>query len=256
MADLSLLDIHRRIMATPGDEDVCWWYFGTAFAQIEGHSDIATLHAETIMIYRPETLSATSYRLHWREIGYFRDPVTGEMAVEWLNPLTGETVPAPASFEEGPSFYTITQTQQGLDIHLVQAHATVRGINVTLADAGGGRANLVQQEHKVRGFPLADGTMPAPDSGAISQTSTELSFFADRAALELGTPDASCSGTYKFELSAVPPWMGFGARPGSAVVRGTIRKARMQDQLNESAWARLRLVFPGYFTGALLTPPW
>jgi hypothetical protein len=119
-------------------------------------------------ICRPEILSPDSYRLHWREVGYFRDPVTGDVAVSWLNPITGERVPALTTFEEGPSAYTITETSDRLKIELSQRHATVRSIKMILREAGDGRTNLVQQERKVRGFPLADGTMPTPESGATS----------------------------------------------------------------------------------------
>ena len=90
MGEISLLDTHRRLMASATDQDVCWWYLGTTFAQVDGYPDIAALQAETIMIYRTETLSADCYRIHWREVGYFRDPASGEVAHDWLNPITGE----------------------------------------------------------------------------------------------------------------------------------------------------------------------
>ena len=256
MSDLTLLDIHRRMMISPGDADICWWYLGTTFARLDGYPDIASLQAETIMIYRPETLSAESYRIHWREIGYFRDPVSGDVAVDWVNPITGETVAAPNSFEEGPSAYTITARDGGLAIDLEQAHATVRGITLKVHDTGNGRINLVQNERKFRGFPLPDGTMPAADSGAMSETMTELSLFADRAKLGAELADMSCTGVYTFELSALPPWMGFGDQKGHAVVKGVMRKAALQENVNEAALVRLRKAFPGYFSGDKLTPPW
>ena len=107
------------------------------------------------MIYRTETLSPESYRIHWREVGYFRDPVSGEVAADWLNPITGELLPAPKSFEEGPSFYTISLDGDGLRVELEQAHAKVRGIDVTFGTAAPGRVSLTQRERKVRGVSLA-----------------------------------------------------------------------------------------------------
>ena len=256
MPALSMLDIHRRIMASDTDADICWWYLGTTFLRLEGYPEIAALQAETIMIYRPETVSAHQYRIHWREIGYFRDPVSGEVATEWLNPITGVTVAAPNSFEEGPSAYTITQTGHGIVVDLDQAHATVRGIDVNIRDIGSGRLNLVQNERKVRGFPLPDGSMPSADSKAVSETATELSIFADRTAIEAAAPDPTCAGVYTFELASLPPWAGFGERKGSAVVKGIMRKASMHDAVNDVALTRLRAAFPGYFSGMKLSPPW
>ena len=256
MPDLSLFDIHRRIMASDTDADICWWYLGTTFILIDGYPEIAALQAETIMIYRPETLSANQYRIHWREIGYFRDPISGEVATDWLNPITGKTVAVPKSFEEGPSAYTITATEDGLVVDLAQAHAIVRGIDVYLREISPGRFNLIQKERKVRGFPLPDGTMPSPDSKAVSETSTELSIFADRAAIEASEQDLTCTGIYTFELSNLPPWAGFGEQKGRAVVKGVMRKANRRDPVNDIALNRLRAAFPNYFSGAELTPPW
>ena len=257
MGEISLLDTHRRLMASATDQDVCWWYLGTTFAQVDGYPDIAALQAETIMIYRTETLSPDSYRIHWREVGYFRDPASGEVAQEWLNPITGDSMPAPRSFEEGPSSYTITADGDALLIELEQAHATVRGIDAAFGSAGPGRISLTQRERKIRGFPLPDGTMPQADSGALSETTTVLSLYADLAHVEAGSEgQVACSGLYSFELSNLPPWMGFGTMPGRAVVKGIMRKTHPQERLNGLAWARLTDAFPAYFTGQALTPPW
>ena len=166
-------------------------------------------------------------------------------------------LPAPKSFEEGPSSYTITAHGDGLTIELEQAHATVRGIDAAFGSAGPGRISLTQRERKVRGFPLPDGTMPQADSGALSETTTVLSLYADAAHLKAdGVDQVACSGLYSFELSNLPPWMGFGDMPGRTIVKGIMRKTHPQDRLNGVAWARLTTAFPAYFTGQSLTPPW
>ena len=58
------------------------------------------------MIYRAHTLNADSHRVPWWEIGLFRDASTGKIPAEWLNPSTGQTIPAVRTFEEGPSGFT------------------------------------------------------------------------------------------------------------------------------------------------------
>jgi hypothetical protein len=244
------------MMASDSDQDISWWYFGTTFIHIDGYPEIVSLQSETIMIYRPETVSDTSYRIRWREVGYFRDPISGDVASTWLNPITGKLVDAPRSFEEGPSCYTISADGNGLTVGLDQAHAKVRSIDLKIFDDIPGRIRLTQQERKVRGFPLPDGSMPSADSGAVSETNTVLSLFADRKAIETGGEAASCTGIYTFELSSLPPWMGFGDLKGTAVVKGVMQKAALQDPLNPVAKERLTTAFPAYFTGTELTPPW
>jgi hypothetical protein len=244
MTKTTLLSKHRRMMVSDSDQDVCWWYFGTTFVQIEGYPEIVAL------------LSDSSYRIHWREVGYFRDPVSGEVASTWFNPITGATVAAPQSFEEGPSFYTVTENGSGLAVELEQAHAQVRGIDCQIFDDVPGRIRLTQQERKVRGFPLPDGTMPAADSGAVSETTTVLSLFADRKAINAAGQVAAGAGIYVFELSRLPPWMGFSGLQGRAVVKGAMVKTEPQTHLNQVTWDRLTAAFPSYFSGTELTPPW
>ena len=255
MTEMNELLAHRALMGSAADADVCWWYMGSTMVHPDGQPPIATLHSETIMICRTETIAPDAYRIRWLEIGCFRDPVTGEPAERWANPVTGETVAAPSSFEEGPSAYTVVARDGGLSIELTQAHATVRGVEAALS-VEGGRLRLTQTERKVRGFPLPDGSMPGPDSGAVTETTTVLTVFADAQAVLSGRVEPSeCLGLYSFELPILPAWMGFSSS-GRTLVSGVMRKTSLDSRLNAIARDRLKSTFPAYFTGDDLTPPW
>jgi hypothetical protein len=255
MSQIDPLDTYRRMFAEPHDGVTAWWYLGSSFAEMDGYPVIPVLHVETVMLYKTTTLDADSFRMDWWEIGYMRDPVTGEVAETWTNPITGARIPFPQKFEEGPSYFTFARGAggEGLKVELVQKHARVESVEVQFSERDG-RILLDQHERKVRGFPLPDGTMPSLDSDQVSRARTRLSIFSAKADLE--RPGAPSSGSYEFELKA-PAWMGMGERPGRTIVRGVMVKAPdPQAQLNPTGWARLRELFPDCFEGERIVPNW
>jgi len=254
MSKLTALQIYRRMFGTPNDGLAAYWYFGTMSVQVEAFPVIPVITAETIMVYKTTTLSEDSFRMDWWEIGYMRDPVTGEVAETWTNPITGKTIPAPRKFEEGPATFTITADgPERLTIGLVQAHAHVLGVDVTISEAQG-QVFLNQVERKIRGFPKQDGSFPEPGEPGAVEARTQLSVWADRQALETEAYPFS-SGSYEFELS-LPGWMGFGELQGTCLTRGIMRKAPMHERTNPIAWDRLKALFPERFDGEAVKPAW
>jgi hypothetical protein len=239
---------YRRIVARESDGPVWWWYLGTTFAVLEEGVSIPVSHPETVMIYDVESVSNTEFKIYWREVGYFRDPISGEVAVSWFNPETGETLPAPNSFKEGPATYTATLTNSGINILLEQNHAIVRSIDVEIEESNT-RYSIVQTERKVRSFPDADGLIRDPQDGSGSEAQTVLSFAAKKSDLvDSSLHLVPVSGTYDFRLDSLPPWMGFsGNQKGSTVVQGIIAKGKPGEKVNQIAWGRLNTLYPDFF---------
>ncbi len=255
MTALSLQD-YRRIFASTRDEEVACWYLGATFACLREPPDIQVLQAETIMVYRPQTIDAHRCIIHWWEIGYFRDPTTGEIADGWLNPVTGARVDAPRTLEEGPGYYTVTQTDDGLTVEQTQPFADVLSVTTAFSRAGD-QVRLDQVETKRRAFRVPDGTVPDLNSPAVSLGRTRLNLnVAADALLGAASSMAPSSGAYSFELDTLPQWMGFAPGSGTLMIRGTMQKAAMDRPPNKGAWERLKSLFPQYFDGDRLTPPW
>jgi hypothetical protein len=253
MTALSPLQIYRRMFATPADGLAAYWYFGTMSVQVEDLPVLPVITAETLMVYKARSVSETELVMDWWEIGVMRDPVTGEIAREWVNPITGAVIKTPRKFEEGPAGFTVRQVGHALEIELVQAHAKIIGVDTTITESGG-RIFLNQVERKYRGFPRPDGSFPEPGEVGSFEARTQLSIWADKAEIEASDYPFS-SGCYDFELG-LPPWMGFGDRQGRCLTRGIMRKAAMNDPLNPIAWARLKAEYPERFEGDEVRPVW
>jgi hypothetical protein len=232
---------YRRMVAAPDDSTVCWWYSGWTFVEIAGHEDVPICSVVAIMRYETATLGDAAFQIRWSEIGAFRDPATSERARARVNPITGQSVQIPPSFEEGPGVYTVSAgaNARTVGLALQQPFADVRELNVQIRrDAA--RCFVVQAERKVRGYPLADGSLPPPGSAAGFEAETRLSFFA--ATGDLRSDDlrfVPCQGTYLFTLTGVPAWMGFGTLQGRTITRGVITKARPGEVIDPTGHALL-----------------
>jgi hypothetical protein len=232
------------MMAAPDDSSVCWWYSGWTFVTIDGYPEFPMSQVAAIMTYRAATLPGESFRIHWSEIGCFRDPATSELPEQWTNPVTGAQLAMPRSFKEGPGSYTITRAADGVALQLDQPTARVLDLSVDFR-AGSERCWFRQRERKVRGFPLPDGTPPVIGASAGFESVTELSFFASTRDLERSdNAFVPAQGIYYFRLSGIPPWMGFGDLRGYTTTSGTITKALPGQKVDRISWERLAELFP------------
>ena len=234
---------YRRVIAAPDDTLVCWWYSGWTALQIEGYPDLPLSQIAAIMSYRTETLSPERFRIHWSEVGVFRDPVTGELPQQWMNPMTGAQIAMPRTFREGPGAYTISCTAEGIAVELEQPNARVLDTQVEFhGDAE--RCWFRQTERKIRGVPLADGTMSPLATSGLSGV-TQLAFFASVAdAFGRGTGFVPATGTYSFRLASIPPALGFGQTPGQCLTWGTVSKAPPGQKVDRASWERIAHFFP------------
>ena len=234
---------YRNMLASPKDEMVHWWYFGTATVVVNELPAIPAINAATLMIYHTETLSSERFAIHWDEVGYFADYITGQPVESWLNPVTGRRVLAAPSFAEGPARYEVSVSGGGIAVTLSQPGATVSSIELEWSTAAD-RVCLVQRERKIRGFPEVDGRIPDPHSASGFEAVTELAFIADWPA-----SGSNVQGLYEFALAGAPPWMGLdAAHKARATVNGVIVKAALDAPPRPESSIILRRMFPDFFS--------
>lgn len=241
-------DTYRRMFATPEDSVVCWWYTGMSYVGLPEHPDIPISQVAAIMTFRTESVSADVFRIHWSEIGVFTNAVTGEVPSTWTNPVTGALVDVPKSFFEGPGVYTVRADEDGVRLDVEQPGARIHELRVDFRRSGD-RVAFVQLERKQRGYPRPDGTLPSLAHQPGLDALTELEFFTS--ASELAKPpgeELRVQGTYRFTLSGIPAWLGFGDLPGYTRTLGSITRARPGERVNAQAWRMLEERFPTEIT--------
>jgi hypothetical protein len=235
---------YRMVFATADDGVVCWWYSGNSYVVLPGQPDIPISQIAAIMTYRTETLSPDAFRVHWSEIGVFTNPVTGEEPESWTNSVTGILVQPPKTFQEGPGAYVVYRHEEGVRLELDQPSARIEELRVDFHESAD-RFAFVQVERKQRGFPRPDGKLPPLDPTPGTSAVTELAFYARTR--DLAKPPAEplrIQGAYRFTLSAIPRWMGFGELQGRTRTIGAITRARPGERLNSSAWRMMEQHFP------------
>lgn len=237
-------EAYRRMFATADDSVVCWWYTGTSYVGLAGQPDIPISQVSAIMTYRTETVSADVFRVHWSEIGVFTHPVTGEVPSVWTNPVTGARVEVPKGFVEGPGLYTALADDEGVRLEADQPGARIRELRVNF-QVSGDRISFIQLERKERGYPRPDGTLPSITLKPGLDALTELKFFACKSELTRHPSEGlRVHGAYRFTLSGIPAWLGFGNLPGYTRTLGSITRARPGERVNAAAWKLLEKSFP------------
>lgn len=240
MTTSDLYRTYRKVFASSADEKVACWYLGTLNARPYGCPEIPLLRVATVMIYRTETLSANTCRIHWDEVGEFIDHTTGRPAKSWLNPVTGVQMNCASGFAEGDAHYTVKAIGKRLSLALHQPGARVKSVAMQCKTMDE-QVWVRQVEKKTRG-------LHGPGLQRAFTATTELSLFAAKADVDDPSQSwAPATGSYSFVLDGLMPWMGFGDRKGRTVVRGVMHKARPDEAVDPAAHARLKKMYPDFF---------
>lgn len=193
----------------------------------------------------------------WRQFGYYRDILTGDVAKTWSNPFLGKSFPLPRAFSEGPDQYRLKRKDAAAAaLALTPSHARV--INVALTgQAAEGHVTVTQTETKIAGFPAPDGSPTPHTSPSATGVQRVIQLVADQGAVEdPKTTSVPASGFFSMNYDSLPPWMGFGDRYGAALVKGVLFKTAPGDKPNPAAWRRLKALHPDAFQGERLKTAW
>lgn len=248
---MDIFNAYRKLFASTNNESVCWWYCGVVSADFEGFGDLPRFQAETVMVFDTKTPAPDTLKITWKEIGYFRNIATGEIADAWHNPFTGINEVRSKSFEDGPAEYTVTRNGDGVDVFLTQSHALIEKVKLVTSTADG-RVSFVQTEDKTRTYQRPDGSWPDVNSAEARQVRTVLSIFGDLAEVEdPTTTNVRAAGFYR--SGAVKQGTDLRSR---SHVKGIMQKAAPDEVLNPIAWHRLKKLYPGFFRGERVDPGW
>ncbi len=253
---VDVYDAYAKVLASRAGGAACWWFSGLMFAHVDGLREFAVLAEHSLLVCVAEARQG-SMTYTWRQIGYYEDLFTGQVARTWDNPFLGRAVSLPPIFSEGPKHYTLNP-RPPLGATLTLDYDKVRVIALGLTgNVVEGRVVLAQTETKIQGFPGPDGRLPAVNSPGVTGVQTVMSFVAAQSAVEdPARASVSATGFYNSVYDSLPAWMGFGDRYGSALSKGLMLKAALDARPDPAVWSRLKQLHPRTFKGDRLRTDW
>lgn len=211
------LDAYMRMRASNDGREVFanWWV--TVFAVLPGERPREIMKLDGFNAGRFHKLEDGSYQFISREVAYYKDPKTGQILSEWVNPFTNEKnqvlhvandpvngrFAAPKTGDPG----TFPFTRSGDEVFL--------RLDIPLAYPN----------------PLQPAEFPAESSGPMYTASEHFTFFTKASALA-DSKAASVPTTWSWTRTGPwLPWMKMGQRPGFLLYSGHGRKFATFDEL-------------------------
>jgi hypothetical protein len=241
----------QRLFSAATGASFAWWYAGTVYAHVDGLREfpIVTFHAVVVCRAGRDRGAAT---VDWRTFGFFGDLERGGHASSWDNPFTAARCAIPPRFSEGPGQYRLEHNGDSPTLSMQAHNVRVNRCSVSSTVAEG-LVSLTQIEGTLQGLPQLNGTLPALDSPRITERQTRLQLVArvDALADPVARPP-TIRGFFNHVYDALPDWLGFGDRLGSALSKGVMRKASLGEIVDRATWEQLRRVHPEAFAAGEL----
>ena len=236
----ALLDAWKRIFTRGNEAVFAWWFSGTLSAHVDSLREFPIAATNSVMICHAAAAAGGGVTVDWQTIGYFSDLAHGGPASSWDNVFTGKREAIPSRFAFGPGRYIAQTTGDDFILSLTETKTRVNRVILTGANSDG-RIDLTQSEGKLQGFPHQDGVLPPLDAADVTELQTRLSFVSANA------QSAAGHGFFSHVYDAIPAWLGFGDRLGSALSKGVMQKAAADEIVNPAVWAELKRRFPQNF---------
>lgn len=237
-AGLDPFEVYLKMFAsTARGAECCWWFMGALPRDVDDVGPVATIQEETVRIHRTEVIGPGQTDFRWREVGVFRDIMTGEVPDSRFDPVTGTSQPGGSLLGGGPSVrVSVRKAGEGLTVRLEIPGSKVGDITVG-AKIEGNRVCLTHLEDKTR---VQGGGPPPP----VNRTAFKI--YANLSDLKGGAPWVQAHGFYGVK----------NRDTGKIFVNGLMRKATLDEKVNLIAWNRLKTAHPTFFNGDRFGPRW
>jgi hypothetical protein len=235
---LDPFEVYVKMFASMGQgAECCWWFMGALPRDVEDVGPVDTIQEETVRIHRTEVIGPGQIDVRWREVGVFRDIITGEVPDQRFDPVTGISKPGNSLLGGGPGVRVSIRTAgDELSVSLDQPGSTTGAITLS-ASIDGNRVCLTHIEDKTR---IQSSGPPAPTNR------TAYKIYANLNDLKGAEPSVQADGFYGVK----------NRDTGKVFVNGLMRKAALDEKVNPIAWNRLKMAHPTFFKGDRLGPTW
>ncbi len=236
---LDPLAVYIRMFASMARGAECaWWFMGALPRDVPDVGPVDVIQEETVRVHRTARVTADRVDFQWKEVGVFRDIVTGENPPRRFDPVTGTSTPG------------ATLLGGGADAARIAVERAGDGLAVRMDIAGNQPGNVrigaTIEGNRVCLTHLEDKTRANPKGGMAPTNTTSFKIYANLSDLQGTAPSVAATGFY-------------GVRnrdTGKVFVNGLMHKAAPDDRVNPIAWSRIKAAFPAFFDGERLAPDW
>src|SRR5438094_11871 len=83
-----------QIVAARYPELRAWWFMGALPRDVDDIGPVDTIQEETVRVHRTDVVASGQAGFVWKEVGVFRDIMTGEVSDHRFDPVTGTSTKA------------------------------------------------------------------------------------------------------------------------------------------------------------------
>jgi hypothetical protein len=219
-----------------------WWYAGTVFAERAGEVQEPILGVEGFSFNRIAVLPDGRLSQVLAEAGYFKDLVTGAIAMEWINPLNRQACK--------PQHYRLVQRIVASADSIALTDTNMQPVDtrgrIGPALISGDQVWIAENFSNKYAIPRRDGADPATYPGP-TLVATSLATFSARLS-DVRDPKLAFVPTllaYQ-STSGFMPWMRMGREPGLINWQLMGRKLRSAAEMPAALRARFDQDHPGW----------
>ena len=236
------VEAYMKLTSTLGDDTVMSWFGGHVFSLVDGQTLKPLMALEGFGVGSAKRQPDGTFRILWKEVGFYKDLVTGAVLDTWMNPVNGERTQVMHIHNRGvnstiaPSFKRVQGGPPGM------SEARVENANYRHPDDPNSpfilpwfqvadTVSVWMDVSAVLPNPLPPKEWPRESSGAtirIAEQTLHTAKLADFSDPALSSVDYV--GAWN-RFSPWLPWMLMGGRPGGLFFRSATRRIRSYEQL-------------------------
>ena len=236
------VEAYMKMTSTLGDERVMGWFGGQVFSLVENEPLRPLMGLEGFGVGNARRNPDGSYRIGWKEVGYYKDLKTDQVLTTWRNPLNDEQTEVLQIHNAGvnstiaSSFKHVSGGPPGMDQSRIEYGGYTHRDDPTapfvlpwfqVADS----ISLWMDVSAVLPNPLSPAKWPRESSGPSIRIAEQALYTAKAA--DFFDPDRKSVdyvGSWN-RFSPWLPWMLMGQAPGGLLVRAATRRLRSYDEL-------------------------
>jgi hypothetical protein len=236
---LDPLAVYIRMFASMTRGAECaWWFKGALPRDVPDVGPVDTIQEETVRVHRTALVKPDQVDFLWKEVGVFRDVVTGENPPWRFDPVTGRSTPGATLLGGDSAAARISVRRDGDGLAV--------GLDIAGSQPGKVRIDATIEGDRVCLTHMEDKTRANPKGGMAPTNTTSFKIYANLGDLQRSAPSVAATGFYGVK----------NRDTGKVFVNGLMHKAALDDRVNPIAWGRIKAAYPGFFDGDRLAPGW